>query len=407
MVGDSFIGFLVLVLLEQQSSKEWFMTARWPFLLGLILGVQTQAQVDVDFDDLVEEEIAKIYRNSSASGAPRDQNSSSSGVSISISNYAASQQKSAQWNEASLESSQTLPTESNVVDPNDSVIQEVDSIRRGRKSLERQTDIRALEVIEKDRVRAEQRRLGKIQGSLVDNDEETGVSSSRSKVDRKALKEEIKSELSQEMALYSTVSDADLEQRDRNDRVQFLVGVGDYSDVRNVRGNYVVGVQYSIQTRPSWLADFGFHFAEFDVEQRDGGWVLEPGFGWVLYPRITKMNQYQFSVGGRFSPLQGVFRPYAGGLAAYTFRTFSDVQFALPNNDAQSHAFDLGLVAGIDFELTQDFSLGFNSRFMVNITHRANNSGLQRRFSQSVYRSDRPIESVNYTIMGITGEFRF
>lgn len=426
-----------------KKDGSWF-PKKWLTLSLVVLqgsglfSVATQAQ---DFDDLVDEEISSFYgggnKNQKESGrtelsGEQKNTSGSANIQISINANPTNQlqssgsklQNSQEQSAGAQNDNKSLTAASAaLVEPSSSEESTgVDSsvyksvsvggspLRSKRQDIEKQNELKALEVIEQDRIEAERKRAQKIEKIFLNSTEgdEEKVSTRRStELDRQALKEQIKSEVAQELR-----QDLDDEQAltsvpEASSSLTVFAGMGDYPDVANVRGSYSLGVSFSRRVRPTLLTDFGFLFSEFDVEQRDGGWYWDPYTGWILYPRITKMNQYQFSVATRYSPLEGVFQPYAGALAAYSFRTFSDVQFALPNNDAQSHAVDVGLLAGVSLELSQDIRLGFDIRYMTNLTYRAVNSGLQRSFSRSVYGSDKPIESLGYTQMGITGEFRF
>ena len=184
-----------------------------------------------------------------------------------------------------------------------------------------------------------------------------------------------------------------------------LAGLGDYPDVKNVRGNYSLGFSFGQKFNDRMLAEGSFMYSNFDVEQRDGNVICNPGC--VAYPRITRMDQYAGSAQVKYQLLGGMIRPVIGGALAYVYRTFSDTQFGNSSNYAQSHALDLGLVTGVDVELSEKFTIGLDARYMWNMTNRSQTSGFQQSFSQSVYGSDTPIEQLSYMNISLVGRATF
>lgn len=182
-----------------------------------------------------------------------------------------------------------------------------------------------------------------------------------------------------------------------------LVGLGQYEDVQNVRGDYAFGLALGKKINDRTMVEGLFQYARYQVEQFDSG-----PFGFdPIYPRITEMNQYGFGAALKYQIIGGSFRPYVGGMAQYSYRTFSDIQFGFANNDASSHAVDLGLLLGAEFEVSSEFAVGLDFKYLMNVYNRASNQGLQTRFSQSVYGSATPIEKLSSMITSISARFSF
>lgn len=182
-----------------------------------------------------------------------------------------------------------------------------------------------------------------------------------------------------------------------------LVGLGQYEDVQNVRGDYAFGLALGKKINDRTMVEGLFQYARYQVEQFDSG-----PFGFdPIYPRITEMNQYGFGAALKYQIIGGSFRPYVGGMAQYSYRTFTDIQFGFPNNDASSHAVDLGLLLGAEFEVSSEFAVGLDFKYLMNVYNRASNQGLQTRFSQSVYGSATPIEKLSSMITSISARFSF
>lgn len=212
-------------------------------------------------------------------------------------------------------------------------------------------------------------------------------------------KEEIRSEVRAQL------SDMQEEKTETRSYFSGLAGMGDYG-VRNVRGNYSLGFSFGQKFNDRLLAEGSFIYSNFDVEQRDGGVVCD-FYTCTAYPRITRMDQYAGSALVKYQLLGGTIRPVVGGVMSYVYRTFSDSQFGNSSNYAQSHALDLGLMGGVDVELSKKFSIGLDARYMFNLTNRTNTSGFQQSFSQSVYGSDTPIERISYMNISLVGTATF
>lgn len=184
------------------------------------------------------------------------------------------------------------------------------------------------------------------------------------------------------------------------------VGLAEYMDVSNVRNNYSLGFAVGSKVNDRLLVEGSFMYGNFEIDQRDGYSYCD-GWGCGYYNRITDMDQYSGAATAKYQLFSGVFRPVFGGTLAYTYRTFSDDQFGLANNDAQSHALDLGAVAGADLELAEDFSVGIEFKHMFwNIMNR-NSNRFSRGFSQTVYGNDTPIERLNQTTISVFGRATF
>lgn len=200
-----------------------------------------------------------------------------------------------------------------------------------------------------------------------------------------------------------SLATAKQEEQTRQGFMGVNVGMGQYVSAQNVRGNYALGVSGGTKINDRILIDGAFSMANYDVEQFDSGPL---GFD-PLYPRITEMNQYALAGTVKYQILTGTVRPSVGGTAQYTYRTFSDKQLGFANNDATSHAIDMGLVVGLDFEMSSTMSIGLDYRYMMNLYNRAGSNAFQTRFATQVIESLNPIEKFNYQTVSIMGRFSF
>lgn len=184
------------------------------------------------------------------------------------------------------------------------------------------------------------------------------------------------------------------------------VGVGEYLNAVNVKNNYNLTFAIGSKVADHVLVEGNFSYGNYQVEQRTG-YGYWSGLGYSYFPAITDMDQYSLGATAKYQLFNGIFRPVFGGTVAYTYRTFSDSQFGMANNDAQSHALDAGLVAGADLELSEDFALGLEFKYMfLNFLNR-NQNRFSRGFSQSVYGNETPIERIQQMTISVVGRATF
>lgn len=184
------------------------------------------------------------------------------------------------------------------------------------------------------------------------------------------------------------------------------VGIAEYMNANNVKNNYSIGFGVGSRVSERLLVEGTFSYGSFQIQQRDGVNYCDY-YACGYFPRITDMDQYTGSAVAKYQILNGLFRPVFGGVLSYSYRTFSDSQFAIANNDAQTHSLDLGMVAGADVELSPEFSLGLEFKYMFLNFFNRNSTKFSRGFSQSVYGSDTPIERMNQMTISVMGRATF
>ncbi|MGZ3745526.1 MAG: outer membrane beta-barrel protein, partial [Pseudobdellovibrionaceae bacterium] len=179
-----------------------------------------------------------------------------------------------------------------------------------------------------------------------------------------------------------------------------IAGIGDYPDVRNVRGNYAFGAAFGTKY-DQLVVEGSFLLSNYTVEKIDCN--CNP-----YYPTLVDTNQYQAAVAAKYQLMSGLVRPVVGGLASYSYRRYNwaNVVNAYPYSNygtsSDSHAIDLGVTAGVDLELSKKFALGFEYRYMFNLSSRVNN--------QSIVTGPQygtPIEKLNYYTMALAAKVNF
>ncbi|MFP5520754.1 MAG: hypothetical protein ACLGGX_12685 [Bdellovibrionia bacterium] len=173
------------------------------------------------------------------------------------------------------------------------------------------------------------------------------------------------------------------------------LGIGDYPDVKNVKGNYAFGAAFGTKYDDAMIVEGSFTLANYSVDTLDY---------YGNYPLYTvDVNQYSAGLAAKYQFFSGMVRPVVGGLVQYSYRTFawSDTYNYYGDETANSHAIDLGVLAGADLEFSPKFSLGFDFRYMFNMSSRTSGSNYWYGYNSN------PIEKLQYYVMGLSAKVNF
>lgn len=189
-----------------------------------------------------------------------------------------------------------------------------------------------------------------------------------------------------------------------------VIGIGDYPDVRNVQGNYLLGATFGTKFDNSYAIEGSFTYGDYSVEQYGGGFY-DPMYGsWV--PRMVDVQQYSGSLAAKYLLFDGMVKPVFGGLVQYSYRNFrwsqDQYSYAIPassTSNATSHAIDVGVIAGADIDFSRKFTLGLDFRYMYNLSSRVD-TGRSGGFL-TAQQFGTPIEKLQYYTMSIIGKVNF
>lgn len=179
-----------------------------------------------------------------------------------------------------------------------------------------------------------------------------------------------------------------------------LVGIGDYPDVKNVRGNYSFGAAFGTKY-DALIVEGSFMYSNYTVEKIDCNCVN-------YYPTLVDANQYQGAISAKYQLMSGLVRPVLGGLVSYSYRKYdwtnvvNNYQYNNYGTSSDSHAVDLGVTAGVDLELSKKFALGFEYRYMFNLSSRVDNQSL---VAGPQYGT--PMEKLSYYTMALAAKVNF
>ncbi|WP_413561060.1 hypothetical protein [Bdellovibrio sp. HCB209] len=328
----------------------------------------------------------------------------------------------AQAAQASAATQQVQKQPTTVIEASPLAESRAEAIRKSRQDAEVQTEQKIVEKLEQSRMEDEKRRADVLFGDKFNNLNQqqqvpvqqpvaapvvvapvaapAPVIIEKQVQDDSATRELIR----QEMA--ASLEKNKPEEPIRSKYVSGLIGLGDYPDVSNVKGNYSLGVAFGNKV-DGFIIEGSFLYSNYTVEQ--GNWITYP-YG---YNNNVDVNQYTGALAAKIQFFDGIVKPVIGALAAYSYRTYemknNSWAYAYNNkSEANSHAVDLGALVGADLEFSPKYSIGLDFRYMWNLSNRINydNNNSYQSYQNQVMNYN-PIEKLQYYVMTVSGRMNF
>ena len=287
-----------------------------------------------------------------------------------------------------------------------------DQLRRARQDAEISTEKKIVEKLEESRLQDEKRRANQLFGDRLNQMGEPQpqnpvpvytqpqavqvVADPNPAPVTESNDEDMKQEIIE--AVRTELQEVNKEEPKPEQRyyISGAVGMAEYVDVINVEGNIATGFTFGTEMDSGVVVEAAFHYSNYYIEE------------YWAYPFFKELDQYNFSIAAKYNLLKGKIRPQVGALAGYTYRKYFDRGYYnmsySDDTDVTSKSFDLGLLAGLDVDLTDNFSIGVDYRYIMNITSRNDSEFLTRRFGP---RFGEPVEDLDYTLITLNGKLRF
>ncbi len=221
---------------------------------------------------------------------------------------------------------------------------------------------------------------------------------------REVVREEIRSAL----------DDKKLKEKKNQDGVKYfsgLIGVTEVPDAQNVQGNYTFGAAFGTRYETHSI-EGSFTAANLSLDQLN---YQADYFGGGYYFRTpVDVMQYSGALATKYYFLNGMVKPILGGLVQYSYRTYTGDSRSSQYNpygnysygsSANSHAVDLGVITGVDFNLSASTNIGVDFRYYFNVSNRMNNNG-----SNSIYGPSSvgtPLEKLRYYVLSLSASVTF
>ncbi len=296
-----------------------------------------------------------------------------------------------------------------------------DQIRRQRQDTEIQTEQKIVEKLEQSRMEDEKRRAGVLFGDKFDNLNGQPqqapaaqapvapaapvpvqvVSEPKQALDRDMIREE----------LHAAMSDLKPVEEKQANRpyMSIMAGMADYPQARNVQGQYAFGFNLGTRIEDRFMVEAGFMYSNFKLNKQSG--YYNPYTG-QFTSEVTEVDQYSVSGVAKYSLFSGILRPFFGLAMAYNYRNYTDTQFLLGSNTANTQSLDWGPTLGAEFEMSKDYSLGVDFKYMWNLSSRSNSQYDSYR-NQNYYpnylpvANETPLEKISHYILSIYGRMSF
>jgi len=291
----------------------------------------------------------------------------------------------------------------------------LEKLRKNRQDMERSTEEKLVEKLESDRIAREQKRSDKTEA--ISFDEEKKAEAEMNKmvdIKQTQVKETttVTAIQAQDAVIVPAAKpepkiEAKIEkvEEQREERQQWYVGanagMGDYA-AQNVKGIYAAGLLVGVALPERIMIEGGLLFSNYDVTT-----VPQPN---DPYSRVLRMEQRNYTLGVKYQFLNSRVRPTVGALLGYTTRSFIDPLFSRPN----SQSYDAGLSVGADVIVSNNFSIGANVQYFMNLSSRIDQPPGSLAYPYNGGYAPYPcvaggtnIDQINYYILSVSGVLRF
>ncbi len=300
-----------------------------------------------------------------------------------------------------------------------------EAMRKRRQGLEVNTEQKIVEKLEEARMEDEKARAERLFGSGFDSgrtEQTTPVYTQPAPAPVvvaappvvQGISEEDKASLRSEIR--EAITDAKKETNESESQDTYfigaLVGMSEYPDAVNVKGNVATGLSLGMTTADRVVVEGTFLYSDYEVDDYTSPFPYKD------------MSQYNFTAALKYQFLSGKLRPYAGGVVGYTYRKATNRYNAgsggyyggggygggygpgvNPNDlDGTSNAFDMGATAGLDLQITDSFAIGGDVRYMTNVSYRRESS-VPNFWGQPAGHS--AVEELDYYTVMLGGKFTF
>lgn len=178
------------------------------------------------------------------------------------------------------------------------------------------------------------------------------------------------------------------------------IGTSDTS-ANNIKGKSSLGISVGTRLSENLMIEGGFVMSNYSADE-----VLRDYNGYFLGYRNYDLKQYSGIFATKYQMMNGKFRPVIGGLAVYSYRQYSyngGGYIAGGSETGDSHALDLGILGGLDFELSKSFAIGMDVKYMINISNKVN-ANYQYAYAGQY---GKPVEQLPWMIIGATARLSF
>ncbi len=298
-------------------------------------------------------------------------------------------------------------------------------MRRARQNAEVQTEQKIVEKLEESRLREEQERADRLFGNKLESTSAAtatavatpnGAAATATAVTTTEVKEEVKEEkptqvtiekveivqpVKEEPVVAAPTQTLVMEEPKQEGKDRFyispILGVPSYN-ASNVKSNGALGIGLGSILKNNVGIEGTFLYSNHAV---DTYWQ---------YPLYRDLDQYDFSVSARYYIFPGQLKPYGGASLTYIYRQYQDryqdgaAWMSNPYSQTEeTHAVNVGLLAGLDFAFNDNFTVGAGMEWNFNVMNKSD-------FNYSAYnipQDTKPLEEIDYYTLKLNAKISF
>jgi opacity protein-like surface antigen len=207
------------------------------------------------------------------------------------------------------------------------------------------------------------------------------------------LKSDIRSALREELKVQDALEP---EKKKQGFYMSALLGLSEYPEAVNIDSKSSIGFTVG-STQDDLALEGAFIFSTYDLDR----------YTWD-YKEIEQTS-LQFAA-KYLVPTGSLVRPVIGGVISYTMRTYADqlpfggyYAWGGSENEVESSAIDMGVIAGVELEVSPRFAIGLDYRYMRNLTNQADSD----YFRYLGFRNVEAVEEIDYQHISLIGRFTF
>lgn len=179
-----------------------------------------------------------------------------------------------------------------------------------------------------------------------------------------------------------------------------VIGLAAYPEVTNVDKGYNVSAAAGYHFNDQIMLDLGFALAKSQMSVSN-----------LLFPNQRddfEINQYQGVLGAKYQ-LEHIFgtnfKPVAGAVVSYTYRKYNlkNGITASSGNTGSSTAVDAGVDVGVDYDLSQTYTLGVDLKYMFNLSNQVSSNYASPSYGYNGVQ----LERLQYYIAGLSARMNF
>lgn len=397
------------------------------FYLLAALSIAPNFALAQSIESDVDAELDQMYSNAQATQASEPQSNGAISNTAPVSGqpiYILNQATPTSTASAQVQQTQVQKQPTTVIEASPLSESRAEQIRRARQDAETQTEQRIVEKLEQSRMEDEKKRANVLFGDKFNqmNEQQQPVQQVQPVQVQPVYvqpapvpvqqvsepKEDTRDIIREELAAALKAEDEATMVPLETHYVGGILGIGDYPDTKQVKGNYALGVAFGTKF-DNFVVEGSFLYSNYTVEGQ--GYYTAGGYGYpyangVYVPDSIDVQQYAGQLAAKVQLFSGIIKPVFGGLVSYSYRGFSwdNKTFGYVNDTkANSHAIDVGVIAGADLEFNPKYSLGVDFRYMWNLSSRVNGGNTWMAGPQ--YGSQ--IEKLQYYVMSLVGRVNF